>query len=276
MDFSNLGANVFGFTDDDTFAKDDRVGETGQESFTYAQQNMAIGRYAAGIAHLERAVGEQQFDDPAALMALGSAYQIMGETEKARLVFERLLKQSAERADTHVALADIERAEANHDQTLAHLQRAIAEDPSNPYYQLRLAEYLRDRGYRKAALVAARLSVAAAPEDSFYQYWLADLMSEMGLFEESLVPFQAAIELSPGDDYLYTQLAISFWKVGRENDAVRAMEFAIHLNPDNVTHRKKREIMERALGREVVQSVSDEDEGLDTLEIEKFRKRLGL
>jgi len=152
--------------------------------------------------------------------------------------------------ELHVGLGSIYKRYGRLKDAISELEAAVKLEPANDYYAFKLAETLRDNGFRSDALAAISHAVAAKPDDAFYHFWMGDLLLEMHKYAESAEAFHAALEFSPGDDYILMLTSLALWGQGKRPEAIRAIRLAGDLDSDKFIYAGVLEEFLRAEGLE--------------------------
>lgn len=227
-------AELFGLVnpelDEETAAKRQKVGKNAAESIQLGRKALNDGDAQLAVSHYRRAI-EQGADD--IQFELGAALEASGEDDEAQAAYAAALEKDADLAESRAGLSDIYKRNASFKQAIEELHFAIAKEPSNSFYHLKLAEAHRDLKLYTEAVRAAERAALCDPSNAFYHFWLADLLMEMKKFEEALEPLKYALDLSPGDDYYVHKTAQAFWGAGKKVEALRAARLATDLSPEN-------------------------------------------
>lgn len=212
------------------------IAETDEEeatSIAKAEASMRQGDFAAAAKMYEKAIKENPADAAANRLSLAGAYECLENSPQALRQYELVLRQHQDDPEPYVGLSAIYKRHGRYRDGIKRMQDAIALDPKNAFLHFKLAELLRDMGFRKEAARAIQSAILFAPDDSFYHYWAGDLLTELGQFGEALGYLRAAIELSPGDDGLYARASVAFFGANRVADAIKSARLASDLDPNN-------------------------------------------
>lgn len=208
------------------------TGETADESVELGRQCLTDGDHQRAIEHFRAAIAQRQKGSVGDHVDLAGAYELAEMAPLALREYERVLRLSKESSEPRLGMSQLYKRQARYRDSIGHLEKALALEPSNAFFRFKLAEILRETGELDRALTEARLAVASDSGDSFYHYWLGDLLIEMRRCEEALMALRSAIDLSPGDDFLYLRAAVAFRGAGRRQEAVKAVRMASDLDPD--------------------------------------------
>lgn len=209
-----------------------KVGRNAKESEELGSKNLAEGRYLDAIDHFKRAV---QQGSQSGKMDLAATYEAADMLPQAYHQY-LLAKREKDSGELHAGLGALYKRYGRMKESIGEMEEAVRLDPEKPFPRFKLAENLRNQGFREDALKAITGAVACQPDDPFYHYWQADLLVEMKKFDLAVPAIHAAIELSPGDDHLFQLAAIALWGSGKKAEALRAARLANDLNVDHLAH----------------------------------------
>lgn len=209
----------------------DKVGRDAADSEQLGKTCMTDGDFEGAIAHFQRAVEQGGTELPEGLLNLGAAYEAADMAPAAFRQYGKALRSQSS-GELHVGLGAIYKRYGKVHDAIAEMERAVQMEPGNAFYAFKLAETLRDNGFRTDALAAAHLAVAAKPDDAFYHYWMGDLLLEMHQYAEAAAAFHAALEFQPGDDHVLLLTALALWGQGKRPEAIRAIRLAGDLDSE--------------------------------------------
>lgn len=208
-----------------------KAGRDADESDELGRQSLLDGDYEAAIKHFRAAVAQRADGDIKSMINLAGAYEYSDQAPQALREYEKALRAKDD-AEPHVGKADLYRRYGRFRDSIVELEEAIAREPGNPYYHMKLAMAFREAGEPSKAYGIAQRAIVIQPDESFYHYWIGDLLIHLKRFEEALDSMRAAIELSPGDDFLYLRASVAFWRADRKPEAVKAIRLASDLDPE--------------------------------------------
>lgn len=242
-------ADLFDFPDTHAEERErlkSKEGKNAQQSEEFGEGSMRAGDYETAVKHFKRAIEQ---GSTTAEIDLAAAYETGDMVPQAYRQYLKA-KKAAVSPEASVGVAGMLAREGKHSEAVQELQAAVEADPSNAFLHHRLADTLRQAGFKKAAVGPGQAAIAAAADQAFYHFWLGDLFIDLGQFEEAVDALHAAVELSPGDDHVYQTSAIALWGAGKRKEAVRATRLAGDLDPDNAAHRLILEAMLAEEGEE--------------------------
>jgi len=209
-----------------------KEGKDAVESEELGRQSLTDGDFETAIRHFKKACEQRGTETAETLVDLAGAYDYGDQAPQALRQYERALRIKKDAVEPEIGMSDVYKRYGRFRDAIEHLEAAIAKEPTNPFYRIKLAETFREMGEKSRALAAARAAVIAKPDESFYHYWIGDLLIELKRYDEALESLRAAIELSPGDDFLYQRACVAFWCAGRRTEAIKAARLASDLDPD--------------------------------------------
>ena len=208
-----------------------RNGRDAKESDELGRQCLTDGDVDNALRHFQRAVEQGGTDDVTSRIHLAGAYDFSDQAPQALRQYERALRVDRDAVEPVVGISDLYRRYGRFRDAIEKLEEAVAKEPKNPFFRIKLAETFRDAGERKQALLTAQQAVMLKPDEAFYHYWIGDLLTQMGEYEDALESLRAAIDLSPGDDYLYLRVSVPFWRTAKYAEALKAIRLASDLDP---------------------------------------------
>jgi len=216
---------------------------------------LRLGRSADVVALLDPLITDFA-DDQAFSYLLGMALLAQGETERAQLLIDRVLRTDSpqahvmlaqmhlQRGDCDAALAELDEARAANPQlptegflrgeclmeksdwpgAEAAFRDELAVDPNHFESHLILASLLLEGGRKEEALGHAERALALRPEDPAAQLALGRLRLALGDAGAALPLLESAGQAFPNDKKTHLQLAIAYFRLGRPEDAARQRE----------------------------------------------------
>jgi tetratricopeptide (TPR) repeat protein len=220
-----------------------------------ADCDLRLGRSADVVSLLDPRITDFG-DDQAFSYLLGMALLAEGETERAQLLIDRVLRTDSPQA--HVMLAQMHLQRGDCDAALAELDEAraanprlptegflrgqclmekndwpgaeaafrdeLAVDPNHFESHLILATLLLEGGRKEEALEHAERALALRPEEPAAQLALGRLRLALGDPAAALPLLEAAGQAFPDDKKTHLQLALAYFRLGRPEDAARQRE----------------------------------------------------
>ncbi|MEN8006931.1 MAG: tetratricopeptide repeat protein [Candidatus Krumholzibacteriota bacterium] len=129
-----------------------------------------------------------------------------------------------------------------------------------------------------SALVYLQLAVEQAPQDPRYRFNLANALEVAGLYEEADGHFIAFLDMVPDDSVGHFNYGVHLDRLGRSEEALAEVTRAVDLNPDMLTARVVRAQILEDMGRwdealEVVRGLNAVDE-VNTVELNAWEERI--
>jgi tetratricopeptide (TPR) repeat protein len=209
----------------------------GKEAYLGSAIESCLGRAGASL-ELKDFVGTVQDtavarylwpDSVEARLLEGKALYLMGQSEKARDLFEKTYDVAPNKDEVAVAVWIIINQYLN-DETVA-LRWASRVSIASLRERFR-ATSLFFLGRGVDGMAAARKAIALDPQDAWSHQWLGMILYDlMGDFEGGLAALRDAERLKPDDPFTYYQLGRLFWFWGKFDDAVLHYRKAIKLDP---------------------------------------------
>ena len=197
-----------------------------------AAGRMLSEQAASGLAAWHFGIAAEGAPDVAEhWVRLGCARLELGDTEGARDALEQALARDPDAAEAHAALARIFAQAGDGRATLLHSQRAAELAPTEPAYQLQLAEaYEYLRRFDEAYQALAR-AVALLPEEPEVLARYGELALTVGFHREALDAFERAIEQRPDEPRYYYLAGKAHRRLKHYSRAIERFRRAIRLRP---------------------------------------------
>ncbi len=208
-----------------------RKGSTPEESDDLGRQSLSDGDFETAIRHFRTAVDQRDPTDISSRLDLAGAYDYGDQYPQALRQYETALRIKGDAVEPLVGSSDLFKRYGRYRDSIERMEKAIALEPFNHHYLIKLAETLLEAGEPTRALASASEAVVIKPDEPYYHYWIGDLLIGLKRWDEALASLRAAIELSPGDDYLYLRAAVAFWRADRQPEAIKAVRLASDLDP---------------------------------------------
>jgi tetratricopeptide (TPR) repeat protein len=183
-----------------------------------------MARRAEGYADL-RASLRYDPDDVNALAELAQIYERTGRRLDARPLLERIVRLQPTNAEAWV---DLSMAQADPDEALASVDRAIATAPAYRRAYVRRCTILA-RAQRPDAVPACTRAMEAAPDDPWTQMHRGLAHYHLGATEPALRDLNAAIARSANDPVMYTNRYLVLQHAGRTAEARADLQKACDL-----------------------------------------------
>jgi tetratricopeptide (TPR) repeat protein len=167
----------------------------------------------------------------ALLNNLGNHYLLCGDTEKARVYFERLVKVDPRHANANLQLARIATDRRQGARALAYLAEV---SDSQPATRMLRAEALHWAGKQAAALTMLDGVRKEAAADPRLEYLYGLTAARIGAYERAVEAFNAVLVQHPDDFDVLFNLGRAAARGNLPERALRALEVAAKLQPGNV------------------------------------------
>jgi len=168
-------------------------------------------------------------------MALGRALRQAGETDEARLAYERaaeLAPMATGASSAHLPLANIALEQEDPDRAMRHLESHLDHDHRDIEAVRRLAALAEDAGDEARMRRAYELAIEIDPFDSIPHEALGRLAVEREDHAVAALEFEVALALGPIDRVsAHVQLAEVYLAAGRGEDAKREVMAALEIAP---------------------------------------------
>jgi tetratricopeptide (TPR) repeat protein len=222
----------------------------------------------AGIAQMEQALENDKPRDPQFYFALGAAYSISRQYEKAVPWYEEALRHRAEYppalralAATLAAAGDLTRAAAageraaavlpsdtsvlttlgdvylrqgNIDKAKAVLQRALAINPDMPEATVYLGMATVREGNLTAGASLFRAAINLQPDLAAAHNDLASILAHQGLYKEAEFHLEKAVAINPADAQVRHNYGMLLARTGPADRALVELKEAVRLEPETV------------------------------------------
>jgi len=193
----------------------------------------ASGDYQEARRYLEQALSVMPDFFPAT-MALARIEELEGHTDKAIVLYRRLVKSGVDSVVPVLALARLEGRQGNTQQVVDLLQTASKEFPDENRPQLLLAEhYLREERYQKAQLLLKEVA-RTNPNQPVVLYLEARLLIATGRNKEAVSVLEELLEIDPESDVARVLLAEAHLQMGGVQNAREVLQEVLGQQPDDV------------------------------------------
>lgn len=244
--------------------------KTADEYYNRAIDLYQNKEYQKAISFLSKA--EAKAHDPtAALYTKGLCYQELGDTQKAKEAYQKVLTIIPEDTDTLYNLSRLYYNEEDLDTALAYAEQAIdmIEDNGDEmiYYLLALIYeqqnrvedairyyeqtidldpahieaggflsklYIKQQDYPKAISILKNM-VEYNPDNLQFNYELALCLAKIGEWEDTVKYCRRVIEIDPAFVKAYNQLGLALYCMERLNEAVESYKKALEIDPKYAT-----------------------------------------
>ncbi len=173
------------------------------------------GRTDAAIEYLREALRAKP-DQPAALNALGAAFETQNKFAEAEEEFRHALRVQPEYTNARYNLANALAAQGKLDDAVGEFRQVVAAAPEDKAARERFAEALRESG--EAAERAGKLEAAAknyaelarlAPSDAAVRNSYGVVLARAGAFAAAAEQFEAALKSDPSNEAARRNLEVA-------------------------------------------------------------------
>ena len=168
--------------------------------------------------------------DGFAYLNLGKAYVALEQVGRAVPLLQRAV-EFVEDPRFREALGHALFLQGDHAASAPQFEKALEQDPTNPFLHCRLAHALAQLERREEALAHFREALRLEPELQEAHLRLATLLLELGQPGEALQHSLRALEIAPNTAGELTALGRTFRANGRLDDAALAYREAVRLDP---------------------------------------------
>lgn len=256
-------AQLFGVIQPDGDAsraeKRTRKAKSLKQAINWGHQAMLDGDTEVAIRHFELGVELSGGKELQPVLLLAEALEMAGKEDEAERILADAKVRFRDDVEPKIELSDVYRRSARFRDSIDELERAIAQEPSNPLYHMKLAGLCRDSKLYQYALRAAERAALCAPDQAFFHFWLGDLLIEMKRFDEAIEPLRNALNLSPGDDLYLLRASVALFGSGRQLEAKKAVQMAMDLVPDNGLYPLVLDLYRKRTGEPPLQTASEVD-----------------
>jgi len=161
-----------------------------ESPFTAAIAKLTAGNLVQGIVMLELWRGQHR-DDAQVLYNLGAAYSDLGHLDRAAACLEKALSLEPGHVNARIALAVARGRQGRNDDAIPLLERAVADDPQNPWAQRNLGFCLLKAGQAERAGVCFKRATQLAPKDQAAFLGLAQAYRALGRIKEADLAYRA-------------------------------------------------------------------------------------
>jgi len=151
--------------------------------------------------------------------------------DRAKVVLETALRSGPELAQVHANLGYILARQGNYKESLRHLRRAVAIEPTDVRCHTMLAEVLAERGNTASAREQYRQALTVDPTEVTAHLGLGKLLLDSGRLLEAERHLRRAAELRRGDPEILNCLGRLTVLQGNPTEAVEYFRTALHRSP---------------------------------------------
>jgi tetratricopeptide (TPR) repeat protein len=157
-----------------------------------------------------------------------------GRLDVAEPIYRQILAMDPKHADALHLLGVIASQRGQFASAVEHIQRAIAQDNSQPGYYINLGNAHTALGRHEEAASAHRRAVDLQPDLAEAHCSLGNSLQAQGKLNEAVVSYGMALELKPTLAVAHSNLGTALKALGQLDDAIRCYERAVELLPNLV------------------------------------------
>ncbi len=170
-----------------------------------------LERYEEAIAEYRKAISaDPNLAD--AVRNLANTYFFLQRFDEAKPLLARFIRMQTTTTASLIAavstLAELERKDANYEESFVYDLRAIELDPNNDSQVHIMANTYNNAGEADKAIEIYRKAVKIKPENAFFDRSLGRILEQEGRIEEALEAYESAAAKNPDSDF-YTTLVES-------------------------------------------------------------------
>lgn len=173
--------------------------------------------------------------DPAALRALGDAFEVKGQPAEARIAYEKVLEidPGQVQVQARAGLARVLAQAGENAAALVEQQKVANLLPTDAGAHHLLGVMALRAGQPERAIAAWRDTLRIQADHVGALNDLGTALLELGRPAEAIPPLERAVAVAPGLGTARTNLAYAYLRTGRKADAIREYRAVLDLAPDN-------------------------------------------
>ncbi len=195
-----------------------------------AQSLVLLGRLDEALSEVN-SIPESARDESVDF-ALGRIYTAKGDNTKARDLLLQALEKRPNHPDILRGLLQIEEKMGKTDESLARIQKAVADKPDDAKLQQLGSVVALAQGRVDEATKFLEHAIEIAPDDMTSYQQLADLYVRTGRTTQTIEIYEKALERKPDQPRIHHFLGVLYEYGGKPEVAVTHYEEAIKLSPD--------------------------------------------
>src|SRR5262245_48733548 len=195
-----------------------------------AQSLVYLGRLDEALTEVNQ-IPESARDETVDF-ALGRIYTAKGENAKARDLLLKALEKRPNHPDILRGLLQIEEKTGQTQESLARIEKALAEKRDDAKLQQLAAGVALSQGRVDDATKALEHAIEVAPDDMTSYQQLADLYARTGRTSQMIETYEKALQRKPDQPRIHHFLGVLYEYGGKPDVAVTHYEEAIKLSPD--------------------------------------------
>ena len=163
--------------------------------------------------------------------SLGIAFLDLGETNAAKLEFERSVKLGPKQSGAWSELGLIAMRAKDYRQATNHFQEALRWKPDDVFSLANLGRTLNRAHHFAEADIVLKKALTIAPEDISAHLAAAEFCDDQGRFDLAIPHYQEVLKIHPADAATHCNLGIDLMSAGRLPEAITQFENALELDP---------------------------------------------
>ncbi|MEO1020901.1 MAG: tetratricopeptide repeat protein [Bacteroidota bacterium] len=156
------------------------------------------------------------------------------EYENAEELLLQAYEQLSEKAGVSYTLADLYLSIDNLPQAALFGKQAVAQDPDNKWYRIKLAEIYRSAGENQATLEELNSFLKQKPNDIDALIFLANTYKDYGQYNKSIEVLNRLLVLMGPNTSLYFLKIRNFEALGVQDSVLAGLEAVRSIDPDNL------------------------------------------
>ena len=169
---------------------------------------------------------------PAGLLQEAIAHHQAGLLEKAKGLYQLILRKNPNHADALHLLGMISYQTGDHSEAEELIRKAITVDGKAALFHVNLGNVLKARGRNTEAAASFNTALSLQPGMAEAHYNLATALCDGGDPEGSLPHFRAALKSNPGLAEAHFNLGVALKRLNRNEEAIESCISAVTINPD--------------------------------------------
>jgi tetratricopeptide (TPR) repeat protein len=159
-------------------------------------------------------------------------YHESGQLEKAEEVCVKILRINPNHSESSHLLGLIAHHAGKDDLAISSVNKAIQNDPKNPFYYNNLGNIFQDQGKLDEAISCYQKALQLKPDLARPYNNMGNAFKDQGKLNEAISCYQKALDLQPDYSDAYYNMGIAFEDQNNLNEAISCYQQAIHLKPD--------------------------------------------
>jgi len=167
--------------------------------------------------------------------AIASLYAMIGEPEKAELLFKKVIKEFPEDANSYDLYASYLESQGRYDEALNNYKKAYQYDPDNSGIAFRLGNAYFERKRYREAVEFFKKAKKAFDDDIEIIKKLAECYSELGEYGNAIEEYKSIIKIIPRHVSSRIQIGNAYLKLRQYQKAESYYKEALKIEPGNLS-----------------------------------------